>query len=135
MTLTPNQDPSHDSNPKSDASIPFEDVEQAGGTTLTGTENAGAVAVDGETEEEANLNNNTRSALYCKALVGLLLVGFIIYVIIDTATTHHIRGVVRSFLKWVQANPAAGFFVFVIGKAGGRIAPVRTVRWPYVVFS
>jgi hypothetical protein len=119
MIPPPNQNSSHDSNHKSDASVPFEDVEQTGDTTLTDTGNAVAVSADGEAEDEANLNNNTRSSLYCKALVGLLLLGFIIYVIIDSATTQHIRGVVKSFLNWVQANPVAGFFVFVIGKARG----------------
>ena len=54
---------------------------------------------------------------YCsiKLYVGLLLLGFIIYVIIDSATNQHVRDGLVTFLEWIEENPLSGFFLFVIG--------------------
>ena len=64
-------------------------------------------------------NNETtepqsRKGLYIKILVGLLLIGFIGFVIADSLTNGYVRDGVDSFLEWVEANATAGFFVFMV---------------------
>ncbi len=48
-----------------------------------------------------------------KTVLALLLLGFIIYVIIDSQGDQHLRQISQSFLKWVETNPIAGIFSFV----------------------
>jgi len=56
-----------------------------------------------------------------RVLIGLLLVGFVIFVIVDSATTGYVRDTVSSFLDWIEENPVGGFFVFVLGKLSMRM--------------
>mmetsp|Transcript_32131 Transcript_32131/g.42788 ORF Transcript_32131/g.42788 Transcript_32131/m.42788 type:complete len:167 (-) Transcript_32131:1262-1762(-) len=55
----------------------------------------------------------SKRSLLIKIFVGLLLVGFIIYVIVDLATTNNTRRIITDFLDWVEDNPAAGVFAFI----------------------
>lgn len=61
-------------------------------------------------EEEAA----KRKAYYKKAFFAVILVAFIAYVIADSLTTKHVVGAVEDFLDWIEANPIAGIFVFVV---------------------
>lgn len=70
-----------------------------------------AVDVDVDADEESPPNN--RSACYKKLLVGLLLLGFIVYVVVDSLTTKHVRGGIVSFLEWIENNIVAGVFSFM----------------------
>jgi len=55
----------------------------------------------------------SRRAFLFKIGFGLILVGFIIYVIIDLATTKNTMRIVADFLDWIEDNPAAGVFAFI----------------------
>ena len=68
---------------------------------------------------DANSNSDTEKMTkwYCsiKLYVGLLLLGLIVYIIIDSVTNKYIRDGLVTFLDWIEENPAGGFFLFVIG--------------------
>lgn len=71
------------------------------GTAANNTE-----AVVGEPE-------NDRSGCYKKIIVGLILVGFIVFVIVDTQTNNYVRTGIVNFLEWIENNTVAGVFCFV----------------------
>lgn len=47
-----------------------------------------------------------------RLITGLLLVGFIIFIVVDSTNNQHIKNLVEDFLDWVENNPVAGFFAF-----------------------
>merc|ERR1712232_1168639 len=51
-----------------------------------------------------------RFEFYKKLVIGLALVGFIIFVVVDSITTKYFQSAIGTFLEWVGRNPAAGFF-------------------------
>ena len=59
-------------------------------------------------------NRNRRSSLYKKLIVGLILLGFIIYVVVDSVTVGNVRSGIESFLDWIEENPVPGLFVFIV---------------------
>jgi hypothetical protein len=86
----------------------------------------------GDIEESDTIKNNSSPILinegdsasverktpwYCsvKFAVGLLLLGFIVFVIVDTATNGYVKDTVSAFLDWIEENPIGGFFLFVVG--------------------
>lgn len=54
-----------------------------------------------------------RWSCFIKTVLGLILLGFIVYVIVDATTTGNIRAGFESFLEWIRQNPVAGAFAFV----------------------
>jgi uncharacterized membrane protein YdjX (TVP38/TMEM64 family) len=117
MISPPSQDSSHESVHKNDASVPFEDAELASDTAPDNAESSGASVIDNASDlKEAEPNKRIGWFLSPKVWIGLLLLGFIIFVIVDTATTGHVREGVEAFLDWIRDNTVAGFFLFVIGK-------------------
>jgi uncharacterized membrane protein YdjX (TVP38/TMEM64 family) len=46
--------------------------------------------------------------------IGLILLGLIIYIIVDSVTTGNVRRGLESFLAWIQANPGAGTVSFML---------------------
>jgi hypothetical protein len=70
-------------------------------------------------DDESNSDNkdSMMNKWYCslKFYVGLLLLGFVIYVIIDSVTNKNVRDGLETFLQWIEENPLSGFFLFVIG--------------------
>eukprot|EP00540_Astrosyne_radiata_P010624 CAMPEP_0116835700 /NCGR_PEP_ID=MMETSP0418-20121206/7690_1 /TAXON_ID=1158023 /ORGANISM="Astrosyne radiata, Strain 13vi08-1A" /LENGTH=407 /DNA_ID=CAMNT_0004465395 /DNA_START=48 /DNA_END=1271 /DNA_ORIENTATION=- len=53
-------------------------------------------------------------AVYKKLFIGLLLLGFVIYVIVDSVTAGNVRSTIESFLDWIEDNPIPGFFAFMV---------------------
>lgn len=49
-----------------------------------------------------------------KILIALCLLSFVIFVIVDTFTTGHVKNALRSLLTWIEENPMLGFFVFML---------------------
>lgn len=76
---------------------------------------------DSATMEDPSNDNNSeeseqpkkRCSLF-KIALGLLLLGFIIYVIVDSFTTAYIRTGIQTFLEWIEANPVPGIFIFMV---------------------
>ena len=54
-----------------------------------------------------------RAGCYKKLILGLLLLGFIIFVIVDTQTNNYVRDVIFAFLEWIEQNVVAGVFAFM----------------------
>lgn len=48
-----------------------------------------------------------------KSIVGLILGGFIIFVIVDSLTNKYVLTAFESFLGWIENNIVAGFFALV----------------------
>lgn len=55
-----------------------------------------------------------RAARNKKIVIGVLLVAFVIFVVVDSLTTGYVRSGIDSFLQWIEANPIPGFFVFMV---------------------
>ena len=68
--------------------------------------------------EDVELNEEEikkfRRDFYKKLLLGILLVSFIIFVIVDSTRNGHVKSAIDAFLMWIEENPIAGFFVFMI---------------------
>lgn len=46
--------------------------------------------------------------------IGLILLGLIIYIIVDSMTTGNVRTGLEFFLTWIQSNPGAGTVSFML---------------------
>ena len=60
------------------------------------------------TEEVSDEKQNRKSLPWGKILVGLILLGIIIFVIVDSATNKHIASGFNAFLEWIETNPGWG---------------------------
>ncbi len=80
-------------------------------------ERNGAGTSTDPSDANSNSATETMTKWYCsiKFYVGLLLLGLIVYIIIDSVTNKYIRDGLVTFLDWIEENPAGGFFLFVIG--------------------
>lgn len=67
--------------------------------------------------ENAEAEEKSQSCLNKKNITKILLasivIGFIVYVIIDTQGDNNIRRISQDFLQWVQDNPGLGVFAFI----------------------
>jgi uncharacterized membrane protein YdjX (TVP38/TMEM64 family) len=64
--------------------------------------------------EEADETKKQSCCSPAKLLIGLVLVAFIAFVIIDSLTTGYVRGAVSDFLEWIETNVVAGIFLFIM---------------------
>uniref|UniRef100_A0A7S4JVV3 VTT domain-containing protein n=1 Tax=Odontella aurita TaxID=265563 RepID=A0A7S4JVV3_9STRA len=48
-----------------------------------------------------------------KLVLALVLIGFIVFVIIDSTTNGYIKDGIQTFLRWIEENPIEGFFMFM----------------------
>lgn len=67
---------------------------------------------EGNEEEIIETKSSLRKKLI-KLGLFMLLVGFIIFVVIDSQRDQHLKNISQGFLQWVQQNPIAGIFSFV----------------------
>ena len=63
-------------------------------------------------EEDENHKSSTKQKLLRYTLI-LVLIGFIIFVIVDSQQEQHVKQATQAFLKWVEENPIAGIFSFI----------------------
>lgn len=73
-------------------------------------------AIDETTNEETTAEDETptdRSACYKKSAVGLILLGLIIFVIVDSLTNQYVKNGILEFLEWIENNIVAGVFSFM----------------------
>lgn len=73
----------------------------SGENTLTGSEGDDAAATSSSTTKALKLS------------ITLILVGFIIFVIVDSTQDQYVRSGMQSFLSWMEDNPTAGVFAFM----------------------
>jgi len=76
---------------------------------------------DHDSEPDANdgygtfvetIKERTNKTCVIKSITAAILVGFIIFVIVDSAKNEVLAGAIQAFLAWVEQNPAAGIFAF-----------------------
>lgn len=58
------------------------------------------------------IKERTNKTCVIKSITAAILVGFIIFVIVDSAKNEVLAGAIQAFLAWVEQNPAAGIFAF-----------------------
>ena len=66
-------------------------------------------APDNDASNNSKCNKNT----IIKISIGSIVLGFIIFVIIDSTQEKHVARTSRAFLSWVEENPTAGVFSFM----------------------
>jgi hypothetical protein len=66
---------------------------------------------DDITEEELKARRWNRNK---KIFLGLILLGFIVFVIVDSTTAGYLRKGIENFLKWIENNAIAGMFAFML---------------------
>eukprot|EP00978_Attheya_sp_CCMP212_P009912 scaffold23644_cov53-Attheya_sp.AAC.4 len=64
---------------------------------------------DGILTEKENTCNRKRIT---KVTLGLALLGFVVFIIVDSATTGYTTDGIRDFLQWIEDNPIPGVFAF-----------------------
>ena len=72
---------------------------------------------DEDGADDASNSNNKWKCTYStikKISIGLVLLGLIIYVIIDSLTTKNLQSIIIEFLNWVEQNPIYGVLAFVL---------------------
>jgi len=74
---------------------------------------------DGEEEDSNNSKSNNQKCTTMptcsikKMILGLLLLGFIIFVIVDSLTNKYARDTILQFLEWIEENPTLGVVAFI----------------------
>jgi len=82
------------------------DLIVAEGTVDSNTEDSDSNDADNEAPEDKNSCTN-------RIVIGLLLLGLIVFVIIDSQTNQWVRTGIVAFLEWVENNVVAGVFAFM----------------------
>jgi hypothetical protein len=75
--------------------------------------------VQGEESDEEVDKEELRSkwrSCSVKIIIGLLLLGFVIFIIIDTTTNGYVKDGIKEFLEWIEDHPIGGMFLFMVGK-------------------
>ena len=67
-------------------------------------------------DNNVNVNDEkkSRAGLYQKLAIGLVLLAFIVYIIVDSVTAGNVRNAIEAFLDWIEDNPIPGFFAFMV---------------------
>lgn len=104
IDLDKDQEPHHDSHTDVEAGPP-EDTKMDEEETQPETEE------EEISEEEMKLRKWNRNK---KIIIGVLLVAFIIFVIVDSTTTGYLRSGINTALQWIEQNAVAGMFVFMV---------------------
>jgi hypothetical protein len=71
---------------------------------------------EGESEEKLDKElRSKRWSNFVKIIVGILLLGFVLCIIVDTTTNGYIKDGIELFFEWIEVHPIIGFFSFVVG--------------------
>jgi uncharacterized membrane protein YdjX (TVP38/TMEM64 family) len=81
------------------------------GTAEAEDDGANNETADETTEEDEKPTD--RYGCYKKSAVGLILLGLIVFVIVDSMTNQYVRGSIVEFLEWIENNIVAGVFSFM----------------------
>ena len=90
----------------------IQDVEIAAGNWED--QEAMDIRVEGEDDEILTEKENTcNRKRIIKITLGLALLGFVVFIIVDSATTGYTTDGIRDFLQWIEDNPLPGVFAFI----------------------
>uniref|UniRef100_A0A7S1DCG4 VTT domain-containing protein n=1 Tax=Cyclophora tenuis TaxID=216820 RepID=A0A7S1DCG4_CYCTE len=95
-------------------SLDVKPVQSLDGTDEESTNQDQDWSEDQPEDDDDDRQQEQRSNLFQKSVIGLLLLAFIVYVIVDSITTGNVRSIIGSFLEWIEDNPIPGFFAFMI---------------------
>ena len=73
----------------------------------------GENTVTGSEGDDATATPTSWTTKALKLSITLILVGFIIFVIVDSTQDQYVRSGMQSFLSWMEDNPTAGVFAFM----------------------
>jgi len=59
-------------------------------------------------------DNQKKSCLWGKIIVGIILLSVIVFVIVDSFTTKYLTSGFQVFLEWIETNVVAGTFAFMV---------------------
>jgi uncharacterized membrane protein YdjX (TVP38/TMEM64 family) len=85
--------------------VDFDACDSPLSTRMSTTENDGPKAA----------RDSPRGRTTIKLVIGLLLLGFVAFVILDSLTNRYVRDGIDSFLDWIEENSVEGIFLFVLG--------------------
>lgn len=90
-------------------------VDEEARSPETSPEQAAESAIEGSDDDELKQKELRAKRISCcqKLVLASIIIGFIIFVIIDTSTTGYLKSGINTFLKWIQRHAAAGFFAFM----------------------
>jgi len=74
---------------------------------------SGENTVTGSEGDDATATPTSWTTKALKLSITLILVGFIIFVIVDSTQDQYVRSGMQSFLSWMEDNPTAGVFAFM----------------------
>jgi len=77
-------------------------------------EGSADIDIDAAGANEEENQPKDKAGMIKKALIGLVLVAFIIFVIVDSQTNNFVRDGIVSFLDWVEENVVGGVLVFIV---------------------
>jgi hypothetical protein len=78
----------------------------------------GVGSVNEDEEDDSALQRQPENKTTGRAIrisVGILLVAFVIFVIVDSLSNQYVRRGTMDFLDWVERNVVGGVFLFFIG--------------------
>lgn len=84
--------------------VDFDACDSPLSTRMSTTENDGPKAA----------RDSPRGRTTIKLVIGLLLLGFVAFVILDSLTNRYVRDGIDSFLDWIEENSVEGIFLFVL---------------------
>jgi len=68
--------------------------------------------IEGIGEEEVQETNHCRKTTI-RMILASIVIGFIIYIIVDSQRDNNVKRLSQDFLQWVEENPTEGVFAFV----------------------
>lgn len=81
-------------------------------TEVTNEDANAAIAANASDELTPEQLREKRCTCFKKVFIFSIIVGFIIFVIVDLTTTGYLKQGIKSFLNWIQRHPVAGLFAF-----------------------
>ena len=83
------------------------------------TENAAQHAIASNDDDPSVIEEDPeaivarKKARMKKIFIGLILLGIVIYIIVDSTTNRYVAQGIQTFLRWFEENPVAGLFAFM----------------------
>lgn len=69
-----------------------------------------------DSNDYTDTNDKNNGGRFVRIAVAVIILGLILFVIIDYSTTGYIRMGINNFLEFIETNPILGIFLFSVGK-------------------